>query len=258
MQETKELKPIQEDDIYSEEKIRLINNIKNDTGYPDGLNSNQIVRLIYYFGSRKMAAKSRKHQEGVFKKGYAQWEKDCLEDFFSWYGITYENKEQFEAGVKMLSIKFRNLLLFLKKRPAFVTKDIYDALKNAGYNNIIKNVVFVIDKNRNVVPRLAEDNRQGKETIPFGKMEATLWDIQNLALDKMLLIIQNITPKDIKKANLGMKSKALRDIYAMFHMSRLNQNNPNLSLVNLEIHTSAPEDKLKVYNTYISNNREVK
>jgi hypothetical protein len=55
---------------------------------------------------------------------------------------------------------------------------------------------------------------------------------------------------------LGTKSKALRDIYAMIHMARQANKNPNLTLINLNVNTAAPKEKLITYSEYLTKNRQ--
>jgi len=249
------MEEIKKSDIVIGDNVRVVKSVKNDTGYPDNLTEEQIVRLIYFFGSRKLIQRANPRENRKSPDRFAPAERMFVDEAFKWFGFRYETTTEFMAAYRMLTVKFKMLLNFLKKRPAFITKNIYQALKAAGYNNIITNIVFVVDENNNVVPRLASANTN-KETIPLGKAETMLWDIQNITLDKMLMILESITPKDVKRANLGTKSKALRDLFAMFHMSRLNTKNPNLTLINLSVHTAEPTEKIRVYSTYLNKNRE--
>lgn len=249
------MKELNKSDIVLDDNIRLADSVK-EGAYPDGLEENQVVRLIYFFGSRKLREKAKIASQTPLEEQLSKLERKFLDEAFKWFGFKYSTPLEFKAAYNALTIKFKTLLTFLKKRPAFITRSIYNALKVAGYKNVITNVVFVVDKYGNVVPRLASPS-QVKEQIPLGKIETMLWDIQGITLDKMLLILQSISPKDIKKANLGIKSKAVRDLFAMFHMSRLNSKNPNLTLINLSVHTASPDEKIKIYSQYINKNREM-
>jgi hypothetical protein len=228
---------------------------KRDTGYPYNLKEEQIIRIIYFFGSRRLSAKALGNLSHT--SNFTSSEKAALKIFFQWFGflVDWTSASEVSKAYKMFVIKFKNILGFLKTHPAYITKDIYNALKIGGYNNIIRSVIFVVNENNQIVPRLLSNTEQ-KEAIPLAKLDAMQWEIQSIALDKILLILNNITPDDIASANLGMKSKALRDIYAMYHMSKINNKTPNLALININVNSSEPKDKLKVYSSYIAKNRE--
>jgi len=229
----------------------------SDTGYIFGLNEEQIVKIIYFFGARKNAVKALKTGSGSRLESFTDIELKTLKTILGWLDLLPANddKEELKKAYKALVIKFKNILDFLRTRPAFITKEIHDALKSGGYERVLKNVILVVDENRKVVPRVVDSSV--KEMIPpIGKADSLLWEIQNVALDKIYTILQFISPKDIKKANLGMKSKALRDIFSMYHMSKIGNKNPNLTLLNLKVQLSSQEEKLKSYQDYLIKNRE--
>jgi hypothetical protein len=156
-----------------------------------------------------------------------------------------------------MSAIYREILVFLRKRPAFITKPIYDALISAGHNKIAEVIVWAVDEHGNIVPRIANAQDNTRElSVPHANLEKYVWNIQALTVDKMLMIVQSITPKDIQKSNLGMKSKAIRDLGALFHMLRLQNKNPNLALVNVNIGDVGAGDKLKALTAYVQKNRE--
>jgi hypothetical protein len=226
---------------------------KQTTGYPYNLSEEQIVRMIYFFGSRRLKGKALGRVEGDF--GFDKEELRLIYYFFNILGIQCESQDKFKTAYRFLRNVFKNVIQFLRTKPAYLTKPIYDACKVCGYQSVYKNVVLVLDDKGNLVPRLAASENV-KKVIPIGNVENLLWEIQNVTLDKMLLIAQSISPKDIRKANLGMKSKAFRDLFAAFHMARLQQKNPNLTLVNVNVNTSDSTEKLKVLSAYVQRNRE--
>ena len=254
MENIEEIKPT---DIYTQNKVAFVKTLKNTTGYPDNLTPEQICRLIYFFGARKLDKKAA----GVTALGknfvdkFSEAEKLALNDYFKWFGYEVPDKRAFRASYNALTIKFKNILEFLRTHPAYITPEIYQAIKTGGYDHVISNVVLVIDENRKVVPRLVDSNFK-KDVIPLGQMETMMWQIQSTSLEKMKMILDNITLKDIKKANLGIKSKALRDIYAMIHMIRQANKNPNLTLINLNINATGTKEKLATYSEYLVKNKE--
>jgi hypothetical protein len=249
-----ELVEMKASDLFTEGKVRVLKGIKSATGYPFSLNEEQIQKMVYFFGARRLGAKAR-GSGGVKSANFTKAEQLALDDLFGYFGLTYSDDTERAKCYRMLIVKFKQVLDFLKVRPAFITKDLYEALKEAGYSNIIKSVVFVVDEHNQVVPRLVKSPDQS-QPIPIAKMEMLMWDIQNTTLDKLKLIVDSITLSDIKKANLGSKSKAMRDLFAMFHMSRLNNKNPNQTLIGISINASEPKDKLNIYGKYINRNRE--
>jgi len=253
------MKEIQPDDIITENKVAFVKTLKEQTGYPHNLEPEQVVRLIYFFGARKLARKSIdvKGQSVVFADKFTASEKKALEHFFKWYGFATPDNRAFAAAYKALTARFKQLITFLRFHPAYITVEIYQALKTAGYEQSIKNIVLAIDKNRKIVPRLAEG--PSKNTVhPLGKMETMLWNIQAVSLEKIQMILNSISVKDIKKATLGNKAKSLRDIYSMLHMVKQGNKNPNMTLINLNVNTAEPKDKLRSYSNYINKNRETK
>jgi len=254
MDDIEEIKPT---DIYTQNKVAFVKTLKNTTGYPDNLTPEQICRLIYFFGARKLDKKAA----GVTALGknfvdkFSEAEQLALKDYFKWFGYEVPDKRAFKASYNALTIKFKNILEFLRTHPAYITPEIYQAIKTGGYDHVISNVVLVIDENRKVVPRLVDSNFK-KDVIPLGQMETMMWQIQSTSLEKMKMILDNITIKDIKKANLGVKSKALRDIYAMIHMIRQANKNPNHTLINLNINASGTKEKLATYSEYLVKNKE--
>jgi hypothetical protein len=249
-----ELKPT---DIVTENKVAFVKTLKNQTGYPDNLTAEQICRMIYFFGARKLARKAVR-VDGRFNTLSSKLltsEKLAIGEIFKWYGYKTPDERSFSAAYNAVTIKFKEILAFLKAHPAFITTEIYQALQTAGYTKAIQNVVLVIDENRKVVPRLVNEKSK-TEIAPLGKMETLLWEIQSTSLDKLMMILQNITIKDIQRANLGSKAKALRDIYAMVHMAKQTNKNPNLTLINLNVNTAEPKEKLGAYSDYLAKNRE--
>ncbi len=241
-------------DVLVPDNISLVKSAGAKSGYIFDLDADKICRLIYFFGSRKFSSKAL-GRGGSKTSQFTSMEKTALKYFFDWFGLIWSDDHyEFSKSYTMLTVRFRQVLDFLKKRPAFVTRDVYNACKHCGYPKVVDAVVFVIDENRNIVPRTVTPTK-GQETVPIGQAESLMWNIQNIALDKMLLVLQSITPKDIRRANLGMKSKSLRDIYSMYHMSKLNNKNPNMTLINLNISSSEPSQKTMAYQNYIQRNR---
>jgi hypothetical protein len=247
------MRKLKTSDLYVGDEIRLVKNDK--TAYPYGLVPDQIVRMIYFFGARKLATKAAGHGKFSHAKRFSSIEQQAVKNFLEFYGLSVKDDEEWSKAYRVIIIRFKQILDFLRHRPAFVTREIYQACKFSGYINVVKSVIFVVDENRNIVPRSVSPVSE-KTPIPLAKADSMLWDIQNIALDKMLLVLQSISPADIKHANLGMKSKSLRDIFSMYHMSRLNNKNPNMTLVNLNINTSEPGQKVRAYQSYVQRNRE--
>ena len=250
-------------DVVVAEKPVFLRESSAETAYPFNLEENQVCRLIYFFGARKLSAKALK-RKGSNSGGattnvlqFTSQEKLFLRDCYSWFGIVWYNPQQFNAGYRHVISKYKKLMDFLRERPAFVTTDIYQALKTAGYRSVLKNMVLVMNENRELMPRIVTA-ADGAKPIPLGKIETDMWEFQNVLSDKMMLIIRSIAPADIKKANLGIKSKALRDLYSVMHMARLANNKPNPTLIGINIQTSSVGDKLKAVTAYAVKNREAR
>jgi hypothetical protein len=249
-----EIEEIHPDDIAMGDDFRMANESdQENTGYPFNLTEEQIVRMIFFYGARRLASKALK--TGMKTESFTSTERTALRQFFDWFGFVSDTPENFKKAYGALNLKFKAILGFLKIRPAFISADIYKALNVAGYSNITKQMVFVVDKNNKVVPRLIQSDAQ-KYSSPLANLDKLQWELQGIAMDKMMMILQNITISDIKKANLGSKSKALRDIYAMYHMAKLGNKNPNTALVSINVNSAEPQDKLKSYTQYIIKNRE--
>jgi len=249
-----EVKP---NDIITENKIAFVKTLKQQTGYPYNLEADQIVRFIYFFGARKLARKAvnPKGQSIIFSDKFTASEKQALGFIFKWFGFTTPDDRAFAAAYKALTIRFKEVITYLKYHPAYITVEIYQAMKTAGYEKFLQSVVLVMDENRKVVPRLVKAS--SKSLIhPLGKMETMLWEIQSVSMEKIQMILNSISLKDIKKATLGGKAKSLRDIYSMLHMAKQGNKNPNMTLINLNVNTAEPKDKLRSYSNYIDKNRE--
>ena len=224
-----------------------------DTGkseYPFDLSENQIVRIIHFFGVRKIETKDG-------GPAFTDFDRIFFRDAYSWLNLQEQNREDEKKAYKLFCLNFKQILEFLKKRPAFVSRDIYMACRDSGYRSVTSVIAFSTDEHGNWVPRMTGGvSKRSVNVVPLGKMEAVLWNIQNLAVDKMQMILQEIKVADVRKANLGMKSKAFRDIFAAFHMARLQNKSPNQTLVNLQIHTAQPADRLRVFSQTVQHNRD--
>lgn len=256
------MEQIQPSDIVIEtsnkkSRVEFAKSVKKKTGYPFDLTEEQIIRLIYFFGARKLVKKSLATTggKGDLYERFTSLEKKALEEFFSWFGFVAPTRKLFISAYKALTLKFREILEFLRIHPAYITTEIYQALKTGGYENVISNIVLVIDENKNIVPRLVEPKHKNLAT-PLGEMEKTFWRIQEVALNKIEMILNDIKLKDVKKATLGNKARALRDIYAMLHMIKQTNKSPNLTLINLNVNTAEPKEKLITYSEYLNRNRQ--
>src|SRR6185436_10390202 len=241
--------PTRETDIIVENSTSLRRSLKNATSYPFSLTEEQIVRLIYFFGGRRLTVEaSKKARRGALAtENFTNGELLCMKDFIPWFGL---QQNEFKASYLAITSHFKTIMDFLRSRPAFVTTAIYKALKTCGYESVSNQFVLVIDPEGNVRPRLLDQTTE-KKAVPLAKFETMLWDIQSISLDKIQLILQSISPNDIKKATLGNKSKAVRDLYSMLHMARLQQKNPNVALVNINLNSSDAPAKLGAFNQYI-------
>ncbi len=243
---------IRASDTYKEKFVEA-------TGYPFNLTENQVTRLIYFFASRRCStriSKTGKKQVRATKvTEFTSMEKIFIDECFTWFNIVYKDKEQMAAAYRAVVAKYKKIIDFLRVRPAFITKGIHKALETGGYKAVLKNVIMVVDENRNVVPRLI-GSEEKENTIPLGKMESMLWQFQNVLTDKMMLILEAITPMDIKRANLGGKSKALRDLYSVMHMLKQGTKNPNMTLIGLNVNVAGPKEKLQAMTSYVIKNRE--
>lgn len=249
------MKQLNSTDIVVDAKAVFVKSLKDETGYPYNLNDTQVTRMIYFFGARKLA--TRAMTKGTLRtESFMAVEVQVIESMFEWFGFKPKLKSEWKAAYNGVTNRFKLILDFLRKRPAFVTRQIYNALMTAGYTNVVKNVIPVVDEHGNQTLRLAESTNPNNPPVPLGKMDAILYEIQNVGLDKMMLILQSITPADIKKASLGNKSKAVRDIYSMIHMARQANKNPNMTLIGINVNTSSPNEKLKGYGAYITKNRD--
>jgi len=249
---------IQPSDMPFDEQPVLVKTFKTNTGYPSNLTENQIVRLIYFFGARKLSVKSFRQEGKTDGKStrpaqFGPMEKEFLKEAFIWFGFVSKTPDQFAAAYRAIILRFKAILAFLKQRPGYITPEIHQALQ-MGYKSVLRNIVTVMDENRNVALRLASND--SKHPVPIGKIESELWEFQNVLTDKLKMIIESITPADVRRANLGMKSKALRDLYSVMFMTRKDSRNPNQVLVNVNIQGSDAKTKLQVLSAYIAKNRE--
>lgn len=244
-----------------DEQPVLVKTFKTDTGYPSNLTENQIVRLIYFFGARKLSTKSFRQEGKTDGKStrpaqFGPLEKEFLKEAFNWFGFVSKTPDQFAAGYRAIILRFRAILAFLKQRPGYITPEIHQALQAGGYKSVLRNIITVMDENRNVALRLA--NSDSSHPAPIGRLESELWEFQNTLTDKLKMIIESITPADLRRANLGMKSKALRDLYSVMFMAKKDSKNPNQVLVNVNIQGSDTKTKLQIVSAYAARNRESK
>lgn len=237
-------------------KVAFVKTLKNQTGYPFNLTQNQVARMIYFFGSRRAAAKSTGGAQTTTRE-FTSLEKIFIHQAFEWFGFVVKTPEERKAAYKALTLRFRALMVFLKAHPAFITKDIKEALEMGGYKGVLKNIVMVVNENRQLVPRLiGSEKEERKDARPIAKLDTLLWDFQNIALDKLMMIVESIEPKDVKKANLGTKAKALRDIYAVVHMLKQGTKNPNMTFINFNVASSTATEKMSALTAYVAKNRE--
>jgi len=251
--DTGDLEAIKASDLFTDSKVAFVNSLKDETGYPFGLSEDQIIRLIYFYGARRLDGNANTLRKKV--ENFSRGELMALNTMWGWFGMAPADLSERKGAYRKLNMNFKTILDFLKRRPAFVTNNIFQALKLAGYGTVTSALVYVVDKEGNRRLRLATPTGT-REQVPIGKVDTMMWDIQNVSLDKIKLIIDSISPEDIKKSNLGMKSKALRDIFSMYHMSRLQNKSQNLSLINVNIHDSDAKEKLSSLSQYIQKNRQ--
>jgi hypothetical protein len=223
-----------------------------DTGYPFKLTDLQVLKLIYFFSARRAASKALGNASAV--RDFTTDENSLLKTFFQWFGFSASNDIEKRAAYRAVTFKFRAVYNFLKSHPAYITPGIKQALEEGGYQAALKNIVMVVGEDGKIQPRVVSHGTE-KRLPPIGQLDSLMWEFQNVALDKLRMIVDNITLKDVKKSNLGMKSKALRDMYAVIHMVRLGNKNPNLTLVNVNVNAE-PKDKLAAYGAYLQKNRE--
>lgn len=227
---------------------------EDDEGYPFGLTHDQVVKLIYFYGSRRATKKMR--GAATKKVAFSTGEKRFVDDAFEWFGFAPgENFTERNKAYMAMGFHFKEIQRWLKKHPAFITTDIHEALNECGFGNVLKNIVLVVDENRNIVPRVINPASR-KDAIPLAQAETLMWEFQNIAMDKLMMIVRSIDPRDLKKATLGGKAKALRDIGALLHMQRSTNRNPNMALININVGASDSKEKLQSYNAYITKNRE--
>jgi hypothetical protein len=236
-------------------EVRTVKESVSKTGYPFNLSESQVVRLIYFFGARKLAGRALTGGRPKVTE-FNSTDLKALHVLFDWFGYGKPKEmDERRKSYQMCVINFKNMLVFLKTRPAFVTRYIYNALKICGYENALRNIIVVVDKSGKITTRLVAEQHK-KNIVPIAQADKLLWEIQNVSLDKMMMVLQSITYKDVLKANLGMKSKALRDIFSMYHMSKLNNKNPNMTLVNVNVNSADPQEKMNALSAYVIKNRE--
>ena len=226
------------------------------------LKESQVVRLIYFFGARKLnqrAMRKNLRAGGMASNTFTAMERKFLTECFVWFDMVTRDSNELASAYRALTLKFKAVIGYLRKRPGMITPEIHVALKSAGYNSVLKNVVMVMNENRELVPKMiTDDTVNGRSMAPLGQIEARLWEFQNVLTDKMAMIIESITAADMRKANLGMKSKALRDLYSVMFMAKKDTKNPNQVLVNVNIQGSDAKTKLQVVSQYAAKNREGK
>lgn len=256
---------VKNNDIIVDAKDILVNSLKTETPYPFQLKEDQIVRLIYFFGARKLSNKqSNQYAKKLIKVGeklegderFTAIELFTLAEYYKWFRFSADTKAERKMAYKGVCVKFKVILDFLRKRPAYITLNIYNAMQVAGYMQVLKSVVVVVDREGKKTIRLVKANSDPRSVVPVGKMESMMWDIQNIALDKMMMILTSISPNDVRKATLGNKAKAMRDIYSFLHMARQANKNPNMTLMQINVNSAEPTDKLKGFSNYITKNRD--
>lgn len=254
----KDKETLQKTDKYFGEgtfEVRTVKESTSKTGYLYNLSEQQVVRLIYFFGARKLAGRTIVGGRPKVEN-FNSTDLRALNVLFDWFGYGRpKDMDERKKAYQMCVLNFKNLLGFLKTRPAFVTRYIYNALKICGYENVLKNIIMVVDKSGKITTRLVAEQTK-RNIVPIAQADKLLWEIQNVSLDKMMMVLQSITYKDVLKANLGMKSKALRDIFSMYHMSKLNNKNPNMTLVNVNVNSADPQEKMNALSAYVIKNRE--
>jgi len=252
---------IRSGDTLIESKETLVKSLHTQTPYPFNLTEEQVCRIIYFFGGRKLSMKGG--SISAIKGGnriprsdrFTAVELLAMNDFFGWFSFSHDTKSELASAYMGLVARFKQTLDFLRRKPAYVTWNIYMALEAAGYKRILSQLITVVDESGKKQVRVIGAG-QKKDLVPLSKMDALLWDIQNLALDKMHMILLSIGPKDAARATLGNKSKAIRDIYSMIHLARQANRNPNMTLMQINIQGADPKEKLKAYGSYVTKNRE--
>lgn len=252
MELTEELKT--DDRVVGEHQAIKSKRGSVETGYPYDLTEDEVASLYYFFGARKANSKALGGASAA-TRDFTTDETRMLNKIMVWFGFVATNPRERKAAYRAVTIRFKAVSDFLRTHPAFITVPIRKALEECGYQRLLSNIVMVVSADGKIQPRVVGSD-QKKAITPIGQLDQLMWEFQNVALDKLRLIIDSIEPKDIKKSNLGMKSKALRDIYSVIHMVRLGNKNPNLTLVNVNVN-SENKDKLSAYGAYISKNREV-
>ena len=245
---------LKKEDLVIENPINEAASSGEDTGYPFNLTEDQVTKLIFFFAARRNASKAMSGAAAPTRDFTAD-ESRMVKRIFGWFGFVAEQPIERMAAYKAVTNRFKTICDFLRNHPAYITVEIKKALEEGGYKRILSNIVMVVDKDGHVKPRVVTTSEKTVRP-PIGQLDALMWEFQNVALDKLRMIIDSIDYKDVKKSNLGMKSKALRDIYSVIHMVRLGNKNPNMTLVNINVNGSEPKDKLAAYSTYVSKNRE--
>ena len=258
--EVSELDEIRPSDRVAKRRVVRAQRLSEQTGYPGGLSADQVCSLVlFYVGRRALTQSKMIRPLGVL--AFTREEVMAVRGFAKWWGFEVPKEVMDKKGLKPVYMaicgKYKGIIDFLKTHPAYVTHPIYEALKAGNYKSVISNIVFVTDELGNTVPRIARAGAEGPRAItPVGQTEALLWEIQGVAMDKLMMVMRSITLKDIEKSTLGMKAKALRDIYSVVHMARIGVKSPNLTLVQMNVNRAEGKDKLKGFSGYVNKNRE--
>lgn len=244
----------QKTDTLIDANKTFLADVKKQTPYPYNLNEGQVCQLIYFFGARKLDKRASDIQStGTMK--FSLMEELALKKFYKWFRFVTDTERERKAAYRALCSRFKLIMFGLRRNPAYITWDIYNALTTCGYTNALRNVITVVDESGEKRLRLATENARPADLPPVGKLDQQFWEFQNISWDKLLMIIRNITPADIKKATLGNKSKAIRDIFSALTMAKAQSKSPNMSLTQININTNDSKEKLKGFSGYITKNR---
>jgi hypothetical protein len=142
-----------------------------------------------------------------------------------------------EVGEKKANSKVRYLMIALSQHPSLVTKEMKETI---GQKESLKKLY--VERRFEIVKKPAGDvmilNHQDSEVTPLAKEEEIKIDIMENMLDKMQIILNNLSPRKIQVSSLGTLSKSLENLmksYTMFKgeigprtFNQININNLNL------------------------------
>jgi len=191
-------------------------------GYPWGLREKEVMKIF----------ENIKPEENNFWIKSIKDTKICRKLGIRNYYIKHE-----EEGDKRAFQKVRYLMIVLSQHPSLVTQEMKKVIQD---NESLKKLY--VERKFEIVKKPTGDvlilNKQDSEVTPLAREEEIKIDIMENMLDKMQIILNNLSVRKIQVSSLGTLSKSLENLmksYTMFKgeigprtFNQININNLNL------------------------------